>query len=108
MPQDLRVDAVDVADIPRRIRRSCGCDKAGLVLNYNTVPFDPRKPFDPSGVRLGTPAVTSRGMGTAEMQKIAEWIDRGVTAARDDDDAALVKIAGEVEELTRRFPAPGL
>jgi glycine hydroxymethyltransferase len=83
-------------------------DKAGLVLNYNTVPFDPRKPFDPSGVRLGTPCVTSRGMGPSEMKQIAVWIDRGVTAARSGDEAALATIAGEVRELTGRFPAPGL
>jgi glycine hydroxymethyltransferase len=83
-------------------------DKAGLVLNYNSVPFDPRKPFDPSGVRLGTPCVTSRGMGPSEMKQIAAWIDRGVTAARGGDETALATIAGEVRELTGRFPAPGL
>ncbi len=83
-------------------------DKAGLVLNYNTVPFDPRKPFDPSGIRLGTPAVTSRGMGPSEMKQIAAWLDRGVQAARAGDEGALEKIAGEVRELTGRFPAPGL
>src|SRR6478609_3390600 len=83
-------------------------DKAGLVLNYNSVPFDPRKPFDPSGIRLGTPAVTSRGMGPAEMRQIGAWLDRGVQAARANDDGALDKIAGEVRELTGRFPAPGL
>src|SRR5262245_31358306 len=54
-------------------------DEAGLVLNYNTVPFDPRKPFDPSGVRLGTPAVTSRGMKEPEMRQIAAWLDAVVT-----------------------------
>ena len=83
-------------------------DKAGLVLNYNSVPFDPRKPFDPSGIRLGTPCVTSRGMGTSEMKLIAGWLDRGVQAARSGDEAALDKIAGEVREVTGRFPAPGL
>jgi len=83
-------------------------DKAGLVLNYNSVPFDPRKPFDPSGIRLGTPCVTSRGMGPSEMKQIATWLDRGVQAARSGDEGALEKIAGEVRELTGRFPAPGL
>ncbi|HEX4515232.1 MAG TPA: serine hydroxymethyltransferase, partial [Polyangiaceae bacterium] len=59
-------------------------DKAGIVLNYNAVPFDPRKPFDPSGLRIGTPAVTSRGMGVGEMQKIAEWTDRVVSSPTDE------------------------
>jgi len=81
-------------------------DKAGIVLNYNAVPFDPRKPFDPSGLRIGTPAVTSRGMGTAEMQKIAEWIDRVVSAP--GDEALLAKIAGEVKATCSKFPAPGI
>jgi glycine hydroxymethyltransferase len=89
-------------------RAAQSLDRAGLVLNYNTVPFDPRKPFDPSGVRLGTPAVTSRGMGPSEMRQIAAWIDRGVQAARTDDGAALDRIAVEVRELTGRFLAPGL
>jgi glycine hydroxymethyltransferase len=83
-------------------------DQAGIVLNYNTVPFDPRKPFDPSGVRLGTAAVTSRGMGTAEMKQIAAFIDRGVGAARTEDRAELERILHDVRELTARFPAPGL
>jgi glycine hydroxymethyltransferase len=81
-------------------------DKAGIVLNYNAVPFDPRKPFDPSGVRIGTPAVTTRGMGKDAMVKIAEWVDR-VTQA-PGDEAALAKIAGEVKELCAKYPAPGL
>jgi glycine hydroxymethyltransferase len=83
-------------------------DRAGLVLNYNTVPFDPRKPFDPSGVRLGTPAVTSRGMGPAEMKLIGGWLDRSVQAAQKDDEPALDKIFAEVREVTGKFPAPGL
>jgi glycine hydroxymethyltransferase len=83
-------------------------DRAGLVLNYNTVPFDPRKPFDPSGIRLGTPSVTSRGMGVAEMHQIADWLDRGVKAAKVGDAGALERISAEVKELTGSFPAPGL
>jgi glycine hydroxymethyltransferase len=81
-------------------------DRAGIVANYNAVPFDPRKPFDPSGLRIGTPAVTSRGMGTAEMETLAAWIDRVV--ASPTDEALIAKIAGEVRELCDKFPAPGL
>ena len=83
-------------------------DRAGLETNYNTVPFDPRRPFDPSGIRLGTPAVTSRGMGPEEMAHIARWIDEGVAAAKREDENALEKIFGEVKALTSEFPAPGI
>jgi glycine hydroxymethyltransferase len=81
-------------------------DRAGIVANYNAVPFDPRKPFDPSGLRIGTPAITSRGMGKPEMQKLAEWIDRVV--AKPADEALLATVAGEVRELCAKFPAPGI
>ena len=81
-------------------------DKAGIVLNYNSIPFDPRKPFDPSGIRLGTPAVTSRGMGKDVMIKVAEWIDRVVAAP--GDDALLAKVAAEVRSVCASYPAPGL
>jgi glycine hydroxymethyltransferase len=83
-------------------------DRALIETNYNTVPFDPRKPFDPSGLRIGTPSVTTRGMGPAEMVTIARMIDRGITAAREDDEAALARLADEVRELTNAFPAPGI
>jgi glycine hydroxymethyltransferase len=81
-------------------------EKAGIVANYNAIPFDPRKPMDPSGVRLGTPAVSSRGMGASEMQKIAGWMDEVVNAA--SDEAKLSAIAGQVKELCASFPAPGI
>jgi glycine hydroxymethyltransferase len=81
-------------------------DRAGIELNYNTVPFDPRRPFDPSGIRLGTPAVTSRGMGAEEMGRIAGWIDQIVSAPEDESLAAAV--AAEIAELCRAFPAPGI
>jgi glycine hydroxymethyltransferase len=83
-------------------------DRAGIVCNYNTVPFDPRKPFDPSGIRLGTPAVTSRGMGKDEMAAVAGWIDEAVTAAVAEDEDTLTRIRGEVGDLCRNFPAPGI
>lgn len=82
-------------------------DLAGLELNYNTVPFDPRKPFDPSGIRLGTPAVTTRGLGVEQMPLIADWMDRAVQAAETGDDPALEKIAAEVRELLAGYPMPG-
>ena len=80
--------------------------KAGIECNYNTVPFDPRKPFDPSGVRIGTPSVATRGMRPEHMPQIARWIDQAVAAA--DDDAALAKIRAEVAEFCGGFPAPGI
>jgi glycine hydroxymethyltransferase len=83
-------------------------DRAGLELNFNAVPFDPNKPANPSGLRIGTPAVTSRGMGPDEMKHIARWLDEGVEAAKRDDEAAIERIFGEVKELTSRFPAPGI
>jgi glycine hydroxymethyltransferase len=83
-------------------------DRAGIELNYNTVPYDPRKPFDPSGIRLGTPAVTARGMTAEHMARIGAWIDVGVDAATRQDEAALEMIAAEVRQFTSDFPVPGL
>ncbi len=83
-------------------------DRAGLVTNYNTVPYDPRKPFSPSGVRLGTPAVTTRGLGEDEMVLLARWLDEGVEAAKAGDEEALARIAAGVRELAASFPMPGL
>ncbi|TKG70036.1 serine hydroxymethyltransferase [Prauserella endophytica] len=82
-------------------------DEAGIELNYNTVPFDPRKPFDPSGIRLGTAAITTRGLKPEHQPLIAEWIDRTITAAVAEDTAALQKISAEVRELLSAFPIPG-
>jgi glycine hydroxymethyltransferase len=83
-------------------------DRAGIELNYNTVPYDPRKPFDPSGIRLGTPAVTTRGMSTDDMPRIAAWIDAAVEAAKREDEGALQAIAVEVRDFTAAFPIPGI
>jgi glycine hydroxymethyltransferase len=80
-------------------------DRAGIICNSNTVPYDPRKPFSPSGVRMGTPAVTSRGMGESEMKQIGAWIDEVVTHA--DDEAAIARVNAAIIEFCDRFPAPG-
>ena len=77
-------------------------DKAGITANKNTIPNDPESPFVTSGLRLGTPAVTTRGMKTAEMAKIAEFIDRALTAPEDEDN--LKQIKKEVVELCQKFP----
>jgi len=81
-------------------------EKAGIILNYNTVPGETRKASDPSGIRLGTPSVTSRGFGIAEMEKIAEWMDKAVGCC--EDDAKLADIAKEVEALCSKFSVPGI
>jgi len=82
-------------------------DRAGIELNYNTVPFDKRKPFDPSGIRLGTPAITTRGLDEAHMPQIAVWMDDAITAAAKEDETTIERIAGEVREFLAAFPMPG-
>lgn len=85
-------------------------DRAGLETNYNTIPYDPRKPFDPSGLRIGTPALTTRGMGPDEMREVARWMDEVIAALAAGVDATTVeqRVRGEVTELTGRFRVPGL
>jgi len=81
-------------------------DRAGIVCNRNAIPFDTRKPMDPSGIRLGTPAVTTRGLSESHMDAVAGWIDAGVDAVRRSDEDALARIRGEVRELALAFPPP--
>jgi len=76
-------------------------EKAGIVVNRNTVPYDPRPPYDPSGIRIGTPALTTRGMKEKEMKKITSWINEILY-----DPASIPRIKKEVEKLCQKFPIP--
>jgi glycine hydroxymethyltransferase len=82
-------------------------DRAGIELNYNTVPYDPRKPFDPSGIRLGTPSVTSRGLTEEHMAQIAEWMDSVISAEADGDDTVAPRVRQEIREFLAPYPVPG-
>ena len=82
-------------------------DRAGIELNFNTVPYDPRKPWSPSGIRLGTPALTTRGLTEEQMPQVAAWMDAAVAAGKQNDELALDKIAGEVRDLLAAYPMPG-
>ena len=79
-------------------------DRCGITCNKNMIPFDERKPMDPSGIRLGTPALTTRGMGTSEMKQIAAWILRVLKSPSDQQVIATTK--GDVAELAEQFPVP--
>jgi glycine hydroxymethyltransferase len=82
-------------------------DRAGIELNFNSVPFDQRKPFDPSGIRFGTPAITTRGLTEEHMPQLAAWMDEAITAAAKGDDPALDRVAGEIRDLLAAYPIPG-
>jgi glycine hydroxymethyltransferase len=79
-------------------------DKAAITVNKNMIPFDPESPFVTSGIRIGTPAVTTRGMKTKDMVHIADFINRAISV--QDDESALKAIAQEVKEMMRKFPMP--
>lgn len=81
-------------------------DAVGVTVNKNTIPYDPAKPMITSGIRVGTPAVTTRGMGVAEMTRIGSLIARTLRAV--DDESASRDIRAEVMDLTSRFPVPGI
>ena len=76
-------------------------EKAGITVNQNTIPFDLNPPFEPSGIRLGTPAITTRGMKEKEMKIIAEWIDKVIV-----DEKSISKVRQEIKKFCRKFPLP--
>jgi glycine hydroxymethyltransferase len=79
-------------------------DRCGITVNKNMIPYDPRKPLDPSGIRIGTPALTTRGMGQSEMRQIAQWM---IAAMRQPNDGGLQEsIRRDVVSLATRFPVP--
>lgn len=81
-------------------------DEVGITVNKNTIPGEPRSPFDPSGIRLGTPAITTRGMKEAEIERIAEWIDKVISNIEDTELHTQIK--KEVVEMCSGFPVPGV
>jgi len=92
-------------DIPGKQAQNV-LDTVGITLNKNTIPGEPRSPFDPSGIRLGTPAITTRGMKEPEMERIAQWIDKIISNI--DDTALHTKVKEEVKEMCLGFPVPGI
>jgi glycine hydroxymethyltransferase len=78
--------------------------RCGITVNMNMIPFDTRKPMDPSGIRIGTPALTTRGMGVDEMKRVGGWIYEALT--HPQDEAILDRIAGEIRDLSEGFPVP--
>lgn len=79
-------------------------DQIGLTTNKNAIPADPEPPFRPSGLRLGTPAVTTRGLVEEDMSRLAEWIDQAI--ANRDNEAKLVELHAEVTAFARQHPLP--
>jgi glycine hydroxymethyltransferase len=79
-------------------------DRCGITINKNMIPYDERKPVDPSGIRVGTPALTTRGMKVEQMRTIGNWMLAALRAP--EDEAVLKKIRGEIRELCQQFPVP--
>lgn len=98
------VDTMSSVNIPGE-RASTLLELANITLNKNAIPRDPRKPWDPSGVRIGTPAITTRGMGEKEMIQIAEYID---TILRSDSEEKAKELRKDVGDFAKEFPIPGI
>ncbi|HEV2213883.1 MAG TPA: serine hydroxymethyltransferase [Terracidiphilus sp.] len=94
------VDVFEKGILGSEAERALG--KAGITVNKNAIPYDTNPPLKPSGIRIGTPALTTRGMKQAEMRQVGAWIARALEKRGDDE--ALVRIRGEVAELANQFP----
>ena len=92
---DLRNKGVTGKDAQLRL------EEAGITINKNTIPFDPNPPFSPSGIRMGTPAITTRGMKEKEMKKIAGWINEVIS-----DQKSISKVRKEIKSFCKKFPLP--
>ena len=101
----LVIDTIRSFDLDGRVAETA-LDAAGLTVNKQVIPDDPRPPLRPSGIRLGTPAMTTRGLGESHMTQVANWMVRALKAPADAD--VLATIHAEVRELCGRFPVPGL
>jgi len=99
-----------LVDLRSRLPETTGRDaavrlaSAGIIANWNTIPNDPRPPLKASGIRLGTPALTTRGMGATEMEAIAGWIDQVLAA--EDDSPVISEVRAQVSDLCKAFPVP--
>ena len=81
-------------------------DRAGITVNKNMIPYDQRRPLDPSGIRIGTPALTTRGMREDAMQQVGNWILQ--VLRQPDDSSTAGRVAAEIREFAKNFPVPGI
>ena len=99
---DLR--AISTQNSNRLEQSPSALEPAGIITNFNGVPNDPRPPRTTSGIRIGTPAITTPGLKEKDLEIVATFIDRAIRAKTDD--AALAKVKTEVAELCKKFPMP--
>jgi len=97
------IDCIKSKNITGKIAAKA-LNKAGMVTNMNTIPFDLRKPFDPSGIRIGTPAITTRGMKQEQMPQIANFFDK--IFENIENESELLKIRQDISEFVKDFPIP--